>query len=412
MSKRNTSNTQNIGDVPKTDDLRKTIDLSKQLADISPEAEGHGEDAKAGQAEAANESKGTEAAETADGAAGETAEAADKSEAEAADKAEAEEGAGEAGAAEDAETTEDAEAPDKAETAEGTEGESERAPYRDADEADDTDEAGEDDEQSGVLDEIEEDDRPYSLHLRKRRKHRKRHWIRYILILMALIAAFILVGNLSYFKITEIAVIGNRTVSDKSIRKHSGIKKGDSIFFVNPVKAKMGIKENKFIEKVNIDRHLPGSVEIIVTEREAAAQFVRHGKNGKLTYVLTDKEGMVLKSAKNQQDVTMIINVRVTGATVGEQIKVKETGTYRLAMELIDTAEKGDLYFKRINIKGSMVQAHIFDHLSCRGRYDNLVASIQNGELKSVVYKLYQEGNERGTINIGDNNYCSFTPQK
>ena len=101
----------------------------------------------------------------------------------------------------------------------------------------------------------------------------------------------------------------------------------------------------------------------------------------------------------------------MTGSTVGEQIKVKETGTYRMAMELIGIAEKGDLYFKRISIKGSMVQAHIFDHLSCRGRYENLVKSIENGELKSVVYKLYQEGNEKGTINIGDNNYCSFTPQ-
>ena len=384
MSKQNTSKTQNIGDVPKTDDLRKTIDLSKLMADGLSDAD-EAETAKAGEAESAEAGE----AET-------------------------------AGDAEDAEAAEDA---GKADESEESEGEGERPPYKDPDTADaaDTDDeidetAGDEangaDEQTDILDEVEEDDRSYSVvNLRKRRKHRKKHWIRYILILMALIAAFILVGNLAYFEITEIAVIGNRTVSDKNIRKHSGIKKGQSIFFVNPIKAKMGIKENKFIEKVNIDRHLPGSVEIIVTEREAAAQFVRHGKSGKLTYVLTDDEGMVLKTAKNQQDVTMIVGVRVTGATVGEQIKVKETGTYRMAMELIGIAEKGDLYFKRISIKGSMVQAHIFDHLSCRGRYENLVKSIENGELKSVVYKLYQEGNEKGTINIGDNNYCSFTPQ-
>ncbi len=313
------------------------------------------------------------------------------------------------------ESAEDAE--DAAEDAEGLEETAEDAepaePYRDTgdytDSFDDTgDDAGDD-----AGEETEEDDggRTFVGANRKRRKHRKKHWVRRILIAAGLVAVFIFVGTLPYFQITEIAVIGNRTVSDKNIRKHSKIRKGDSILFVNPIRAKLNIKKNRFIEKVNIDRHLPGSVEIIVTEREAAMQFVRYTKKGTPYYVLTDKEGMVLKTAKNQQDVTMINNIHVTGSVVGEKIKVKETGTYRMARDLIDITEKGDLYFKRINIRGSMVQVHIFDHLSCRGRYDNLVKSIENGELKSVVYKLYQEGNEMGMINIGDNNYCSFTPQ-
>ena len=50
MSEQNTSKTQNIGDVPETDDLRKTIDLSKLMADGFSDAD-EAETAKAGEAE-------------------------------------------------------------------------------------------------------------------------------------------------------------------------------------------------------------------------------------------------------------------------------------------------------------------------------------------------------------------------
>ena len=43
--------------------------------------------------------------------------------------------------------------------------------------------------------------------------------------------------------------------------------------------------------------------------------------------------------------------------------------------------------------------------------YRNLINSIRSGELKAVVYQLYQNDVSQGTINIGDNNYCSFTPE-
>ena len=79
-------------------------------------------------------------------------------------------------------------------------------------------------------------------------------------------------------------------------------------------------------------------------------------------------------------------------------------------MKIIKLMEEGDLYFKKLVVDGSKVTAYIYDGLYCKGTYDNVVDCIESGALKTVVFDLYQKGTESGIINIGSNNYCSFTP--
>lgn len=256
-----------------------------------------------------------------------------------------------------------------------------------------------------------EEKKPAEPSKKKKRKHKKKHRILRLLIAAAVIAVFVLIANLPYFAITETPVIGNKTVTDEEILTLSEIKAGDSIFLINPLAVKSRIKKNLYISEVRLDRQMPGTVEIIVTEREASAQFVKMGKDNKKTYIVTDADGMVMGKSEKKQKVTMIDSVTATAATEGSKIQVDDTGAYKKAMNLIREASLGDVYFKKIHIQGSLIEATIFDELKCRGRYRNMIASIQSGELKSVIYRLYQEDVSKGTINIGDNNYCSFTPE-
>ncbi|MBQ9059724.1 MAG: FtsQ-type POTRA domain-containing protein [Firmicutes bacterium] len=247
---------------------------------------------------------------------------------------------------------------------------------------------------------------------KRSRKHKKKHRLLRLAAVIAIIAALVAVANLSYFDIKEIPVIGNKAVSDEDILKDSQLEPGKSIFFVNPWLTKSRIKKNLLIEDVKIDRKLPTTVEIIVTERDLVAQFVKKSKQGTVTrYVVTDQTGMVVKKYKKKRKVTMVDDLTVTKAEPGKKIEVKESGTYRKSMELIRTMREGDLYFKEIKIQGSRVTAYIYDDLVCKGRYRNLIHMIKSGELKAVVYRLYQQDVSKGTINIGDNNYCSFTPE-
>ena len=75
--------------------------------------------------------------------------------------------------------------------------------------------------------------------------------------------------------------------------------------------------------------------------------------------------------------------------------------------------EEDDLYFKKLSIDGSRVDACVAmtesDLLVVA--YKDLLTCMDSGALKTVVFDLYQKGIEAGIINIGSNNYCSFTPQ-
>ncbi len=239
---------------------------------------------------------------------------------------------------------------------------------------------------------------------RKRRK-KKRYLLKFIIILIICTGIYITLRNIDYFAIDGIAVVGNSEITDEEVIKLSEIETGDNLFSVHPWFTERKImKSNLYIEDVNVNRKLPNEIEIIVKERSGKAQFVK-GKN----YIVTDNEGMVIEIAKNEQQVTLIEGITVKAADLEDTIEVKETGDFDKAMAIVKAMDSGDLYFKKIKIDGSNVEGYVYDALVCRGRYDNVMECIESGALESVIFDLYQKGTESGVINIGSNNYCSFT---
>ena len=238
----------------------------------------------------------------------------------------------------------------------------------------------------------------------RKKRRKKRYLLKFILFLIVLTALYFAV-HIEYFEVDGIAVVGNDEISDEAVLELSELKTGENIFDVHPWFVERRIKKNLYIEDVDVDRKLPDKIEIRVTERSGKAQFA-DGKR----YVITDNEGMVIDIAKEQQQVTLIEGVKVLKAEIKDDIEVKQERAYERAMKLIRSMEKGDLYFKKIAVSGNDINAYVYDGLVCSGEYGNVIDSIESGALKSVVFDLYQNGVESGTINIGSNNYCSFTP--
>ena len=239
-----------------------------------------------------------------------------------------------------------------------------------------------------------------------KRKHKKKHYLLRILIVLVIIAGAYLVSQLNCFNVNGIAVIGNEGVTDAEVIKLSEIKMGESVFKVHPLLVQHKIKKNLYIESVNVNRKLPDKVEIIVKERPLLAQFHKDAK-----FVVTDSKGMVLDITKKEHQATIIEGVTVTGAEKKKTIELKETKGLERALDLLNTTDENDLFFKRVVFKGSKVDAYIYDELKCAGKYDNVMSAIKSGTLKKVVYDLYQKGEEKGTINVYNNDYCFFTPK-
>ncbi len=238
-----------------------------------------------------------------------------------------------------------------------------------------------------------------------RRKHKKKHYLLRIVIVLVLLATGYLISQLDYFGVDGIAVIGNEDISDEEIIKLSGIKAGDSVFNIEPLLVQHKIKKNLYIESVNVNRVLPNKVEIIVKERGLLAQFHKDAK-----FVVTDAEGMVVDISKEEHKATLIEGVTVTAAEKKKTIEIKEPQGLERSLELLNTTDANDLFFKRIVFRKGKVDTYIYDGLKCSGKYENIISAISSGTLKKVIYDLYQKGVEKGTVNVYNNDYCFFTP--
>ena len=239
---------------------------------------------------------------------------------------------------------------------------------------------------------------------KKKRRRKKRYFLRLCIFIIICTGAYIAL-HVDYFNIDGIAVGGNKDISDEEILKLSELEAGENIFDIHPWFAERRIKKNLYIEDVDVKRRLPDKVEIIVTERTGKAQFLSDKK-----YIVTDNEGTVLEISDEARRVTLITGITVEDARLKKTIKIKENGDYENMMSIVKAAEDGDIYFKKLSIEGSKVTAYVYDGLICKGKYDNFVKAINNESLKAVLFDLYQKGKEKGTINIGSNNYCSFSP--
>ena len=103
---------------------------------------------------------------------------------------------------------------------------------------------------------------------KKKKKIKKIKFVLKIILLIAIISggvAFALTSPM--FNITNIQVSGNNIVSTDTVISLSQLKKDENIFRFNSSQIINNIKENPYIESVSINRKIPSTVAINITER-------------------------------------------------------------------------------------------------------------------------------------------------
>ena len=150
----------------------------------------------------------------------------------------------------------------------------------------------------------------------KEKKKKKRRKI--FRIIKALMIIFILIGGIAYFllspifNITNIKVDGNEKISSEEIISLSQLKKGENIFKINKQETREKIKQNAYIDTVEIKRTLPDMLTIAVTERTATYQI-----NFANLYMLINNQGYMLEATEMNKNMPVIVGI----ATSEEDIK-------------------------------------------------------------------------------------------
>lgn len=128
-----------------------------------------------------------------------------------------------------------------------------------------------------------------------------------IIISIAILLVIALGGTIYYlttpvFNITDIKVYGNEKNSPETYISLSKINLGTTnIFAVNNSGINKNLKENAYVEEVNMERKLPNIIELYITERKVSYQIKYIDK-----YILLDNQGYILEISEEKKEVPII----------------------------------------------------------------------------------------------------------
>jgi cell division protein FtsQ len=110
------------------------------------------------------------------------------------------------------------------------------------------------------------------------RRRRGRFGFLYRLISVLAICAVIVVALTLFFRVDTITVTGENHYAQDEIIQATGLRMGDNLFLLNKYAIAQELLEKlPYIAQVRINRVLPDTLAIEVTEREAAAAVIQDG---------------------------------------------------------------------------------------------------------------------------------------
>lgn len=240
---------------------------------------------------------------------------------------------------------------------------------------------------------------------RKRKKRKKKRYFLKFLILCALVATAMAFLSSDFFLVKNIKVEGNINYTEEEIVKKAGDKTGKNIFKIDKGRMVENLKKDSYVDSVKISRSLPRTIVIKIKERKEIAA-IPYGKG----FVVIDNAGYVLNKVSTVPKLTILDGTTIKSVKKGQVIRVKEKDVLSKTLALLKAMEYSDLFFKKIDVSTVVVKVYIYDTLVCKGTPDNILRNLKNGNLERIMYDLYQKGITTGTINVGADQYCAFSP--
>ena len=247
----------------------------------------------------------------------------------------------------------------------------------------------------------EEEEQPQ----KKKKKRKKKHYFIRLLVVVGVIVAAVCFLMSSYFDIKQIDVEGVQILKKNQIIKMSGIETGTNIFKLHKKEAEQKLLDSSYIAHVEIKRDFPGTVKITVLERRESAA-VKYGND----YLIIDPDGYVLRTVKKLPKRTLLSDMKIKSIEVGKKLEVTDEKQFEQALTLIKAMKETDLYFKKIEFTKSKVRAYIYDNLVCVGEYENILKSIEDGNLSQIARDLYSKKIKKGTVKVDGGKYISYDP--
>ena len=118
----------------------------------------------------------------------------------------------------------------------------------------------------------------YSHRSRTRRRNRGRFGPLFKLLCVIAVIVALTVGATVFFRVEQVTVTGNQRYTEEEIIAASGIQLGSNLYSLNKVRIDRNLRTTlPYIGDLTINRALPSTIQITVTEWEAVAQVAAPG---------------------------------------------------------------------------------------------------------------------------------------
>ncbi|WP_324824650.1 cell division protein FtsQ/DivIB [Sinanaerobacter sp. ZZT-01] len=238
---------------------------------------------------------------------------------------------------------------------------------------------------------------------KKKKRKKKRYLLKTFIFFVIMIGMYYFLTS-SFFDIQKISVKENNYYTAEQIIRLSKIKVGKNIFKTSMGNAAGRMRKDPYMKNVKISRRLPSTIVITVEERKEYA-VVPYGEE----YLLMDEDGMALRKTDVAPTLPLLMGMTVKKMDPGYPLEVEENSVLTDTLKMLSAMEENEIYFKKIDISKVVIKAYIYDYLYCEGTPENIRENMD--KLKSVLYKLYTQGIERGVIKMGSDGYFSFSPE-
>lgn len=228
----------------------------------------------------------------------------------------------------------------------------------------------------------------------KKTQYRKRR----VSILFAILAALLtgvcmVLACTVFFRVEEVVVEGNQRYTQEEIIAASGIQMGDNLYALNKVSIDRKIRTQlPYVGELSINRSLPSTIRIDVTEWEAVAQVdvpsaeqaaaaqeeLAGGDKSAEPAALAQEpwlisvKGKLLEQAPENSTAIVVTGLTAIAPQAGELLKVPEGETTRLdaLTALLGAIESADLFHEvsRIQLEATRLTVRYADRFDVKMR--------------------------------------------
>lgn len=241
-------------------------------------------------------------------------------------------------------------------------------------------------------------------------RRRRRGAVLYAPIAALLIIVIIIFGISVFFRITTINVQGAVKYTKESIIGNSGIKIGDNLILIDADAVAEKLKTNlPYLSDVEVDRIIPDTVNIIVTESQPIAVVSYNG-----TWWILDQKGRVLEKLDDNTAVRKKIEVQgisPTSIAIGRPLIVGDSEQTKLLYlaNVLSALQSAGIASDVRSIDVSNIGNIKFDYA---GRFTVILGTGEDADYKMVKFqdvmaKLMPD--DRGKIDVS-NNPARFIP--